>query len=58
MNKYLTRIGSAKIYKMLERGEIPGGRKIVGRWISQRDLFLVWFYTKGEEGKNDKKLLI
>jgi excisionase family DNA binding protein len=37
--------GETKIYQMLERGEIPA-KKIGGRWIIQRDQFLIWYHGK------------
>jgi len=45
-------VSSTKVYKLLERGEIPG-KKIDGKWAIQRDLFLAWYYVYEVKSTDD-----
>ncbi len=43
----LTNTSQSTIYESLQKGEIPGAKKINGSWRVSRDVFLSWWY--GEE---------
>jgi len=42
----LTGYSQATVYRMLECGEIPGAKKVMG-WRVPRDVFLAWWLADG-----------
>lgn len=49
--------GKTKIYEMLNKKIIPS-KKVGGKWIIPRDLFLYWYYTSYENINYEKILNI
>jgi len=41
------------VYLRLERDEIPGANKLMGRWRVPRDLFLAWWFGNTREENKD-----
>ncbi|MFW6015649.1 MAG: helix-turn-helix domain-containing protein [bacterium] len=50
-------ISATQIYLMLSSGEIPA-KKLGGKWIIPRDIFLTWLYGNGVDAKKLNQIMV